>query len=251
MLLRACWVLALVGSVSACKGGDDSESAAPPAEPSAEALAEAPAEPEAPTEALEPTASPSEASPAAEPSELEPEPEAEALAPAPAPAIPVQRDLGAELRSAIGVPADCVKDYRPASATTIVVRIGAVVRPTGMIIEPSASGTGLSTNDRRCIEARVGAVVLEPLEGSTSETVSTSIGIPYEPPVVESDVVAAPPPPPDDVVQALPKKKPIAPSGVPIEGPDAKPIEGPDAKPIDGPRGVPIDGPDPVPIHQN
>jgi hypothetical protein len=193
---------------------------------------------------------------AAEGAPLEPQPpasdsaDAEPIAPAPAPPIPAPRDLGAELRAAVGVPADCVKDYRPAYATTIVVRVSALVRPTGMIIEPSASGTGLSTNDRRCIEQRVGAVLLEPLARSTSEPVATSLEIPYEPPVVESDVVAAPPPPPDDVVRALPKKKPIAPSGVPIDGPDAKPIDGPSGEPIDGPRGVPIDGPDPVPIHR-
>lgn len=161
---------------------------------------------------------------------------------------PPPRDLAAELREAVGSPADCMKDYRPASATTVQIRIRAVVRPTGMVIEPSASGAGLSMNDRRCIEERVGAVLLEPLGGTSSETVTTYVAIRYEPPTVEEYDVAPPPPPPDDVVQALPKKEPIAPSGVPIEGPKADPIEGPDGVPIDGPGAVPIEGPEGIPI---
>ena len=91
----------------------------------------------------------------------------------PAPA----RDLAAELRDAIGSPVDCVKDYRPSTAKTIRVNIGGVVRATGVIIEPSASGTGLSQNDRRCIEERVGALVLAPLAGSTSIPVSTYVDV--------------------------------------------------------------------------
>lgn len=160
------------------------------------------------------------------------------------------RNLATELREAVGSPADCLKDYRPSSAMTIRVNISAVVRPTGIIIEPSATGRGLSTNDRRCFEHRVGAVTLEPLAGQSSKPVFTYVDIQYEPPVVETYDVAPPPPQPDDVVQPLPKKKPIAPSGVPIEGPAADPIEGPSGKPIEGPEGVPIEGPKPVPIEQ-
>lgn len=167
-----------------------------------------------------------------------------------APAAP-PRDLSAELRDAVGSPADCMTDYRPASATTVQVRISAVVRPTGMIIEPSASGAGLSVNDRRCIAERVGAVLLKPLAGQSSESVATYIAIQYQPPTVEEYDVAPPPPPPDDVVQALPKKKPIAPSGVPIEGPKADPIEGPNGVPIDGPDAVPIEGPEGIPIRSD
>jgi len=133
---------------------------------------------------------------------------------------------------------------------TIRVDISAVVRPTGMIIEPSASGRGLSINDRQCIERRVGAVTLEPLAGQSSKPVFTYVDIQYQPPAVETYDVAPPPPQPDDVVQPLPKKKPIAPSGVPIEGPAADPIEGPSGEPIEGPKGVPIEGPKPVPIEQ-
>ena len=162
-----------------------------------------------------------------------------------------ERDLASELRQAVGSPKDCLRDYRPASATTIRIDINAVVRPTGMIIEPRASGRGLSANDRRCIEERIGAVTLEPLDGKASEPISTYVDIAYQPPAVEVYDVAPPPPPPDDVVQSLPKKKPIAPSGVPIEGPPPEPIEGPSGVPISGPDAVPIEGPEPVPIQSD
>jgi hypothetical protein len=166
---------------------------------------------------------------------------------APQPKAP-PRDLAAELRAAVGSPSDCVRDYRPSSATTIRVEIRAVVRATGMIIEPRASGRGLSRNDARCIEERVGAVVLAPLGGRVSTPVSTYVDVAYAPPGVHEYDVAPPPPPAENVVQALPKKKPIAPSGQPIEGPAPKPIDGPSGQPIEGPEAVPITGPKPVPI---
>lgn len=163
---------------------------------------------------------------------------------------PVQpaRDLGSELRAAVGSPADCLRDYRPASAKTIRVDVRAVVRPTGMVIEPSASGGGLSANDLRCVEQRVGNVVLPSLGGADSQHISTFVNIEYQPAVVEEYDVGAPTPKLKDVVQPLPKKEPIAPSGKPIEGPAADPIEGPDSVPIEGPKGVPIQGPKPKPI---
>ena len=211
---------------------------------------EEPAEPPHVVEALPPDTAEVEAQPgttdtvadveeaaAAEPTEAV---EAEPVEPA--------RDLAAELRAAVGSPADCVRDYRPSSATLIRIDISAVVRPTGMIIEPSATGRGLSMNDRRCIEQRVGDVTLSPLSGQASKPVSTYVEIQYKPPEVEEDDVGAPPPQREDVVQPLPKKKPIAPSGVPIDGPAADPIEGPSGVPIEGPKGVPIEGPKPQPI---
>jgi hypothetical protein len=169
--------------------------------------------------------------------------EAEAAEPDTSAPAARDRDLATELRDAVGSPADCLQDYRPESTTTIRVRISAVVRPTGMIIEPSASGRGLSMNDQRCVQERIGAVTLKPLAGQSSEPVSTYVDIRYEPPTVDTYDVAPPPPQPDNVVQPLPKKKPIAPSGVPIEGPSGVPIE--------GPRGVPIEGPKPVPIESD
>ncbi len=158
------------------------------------------------------------------------------------------RDLAAELRAAVGSPADCLQDYRPSAAMTIRINISAIVRPTGMIIEPSANGRGLSANDRRCVERRVGAVTLAQLGGEASEPVSTYVDIHYQPPAIEEYDVGGPPPKLKDVVEPLPKKAPIAPSGVPIEGPAADPIEGPSGVPIEGPKGVPIEGPKPEPI---
>lgn len=158
------------------------------------------------------------------------------------------RDLAAELRAAVGTPVDCLQDYRPSTAMTIRINISAIVRPTGMIIEPNASGRGLSANDRRCVEQRVGAVKLARLGGEASQSVSTYVEIHYQPPAIEEWDVGGPAPDLKGVVEPLPKKTPIAPSGVPIKGPAADPIEGPSGVPIEGPKGVPIEGPKPEPI---
>ena len=174
-----------------------------------------------------------------------------AAAPTEAPAAePVRpsRDLPAELSAAIGSPVDCLRDYRPASATTIRVNISALVRPTGMVIEPSASGGGLSANDLRCVEQRAGDVTLSPLSGAASERVTAIVNIDYQPPRVEEYDVGAPTPKLQDVVQPLPKKQPIPPSGKPIEGPAPDRIKGPSGVPIEGPKGVPIEGPKSKPI---
>ncbi|MEM7135357.1 MAG: hypothetical protein AAF500_02200 [Myxococcota bacterium] len=164
------------------------------------------------------------------------------------PAPTGERDLGAELAKAVGDPVDCLKDYRPSAPKTIAVEVTAVVRPTGMVIEPSASGTGLSVNDRRCIAERVGAATLAPLSGQASVPVSTRLSLAYAPEIIEEADVGGPPPDLPDVVEPLPKKTPIAPSGIPIEGPKGDPIEGPKGDPIEGPKGVPVEGPKPMPI---
>jgi len=181
---------------------------------------------------------------AAEHAEAEPETEPEKLAQA----VEPPRDLAAELSAAIGSPADCLRDYRPAGATTIRVSLGAVVRASGMVIEPSASGGGLSRNDLRCVEQRAGDVTLSPLSGVASERVSTVVNIDYQPPRVEEYDVGAPTPKLKNVVQPLPKKKPIPPSGKPIKGPAPDRIDGPSGVPIEGPSGVPIQGPKSKPI---
>ena len=231
-LLASCAMILLVWG---CKGQGE------PVQPSnvVEALppdtAEAAAQTVAAGEVVEPEAD-LEAATTGEPSE-----QAQAE-----PAKPT-RDLAAELRAAVGTPADCLQDYRPSAAMTIRIDISAIVRPTGMIIEPKASGRGLSANDRRCVERRVGAVTLEQLRGEASERVSTYVEIHYQPPVIEHSAVGEPTPESKDVVHPLPKTTPIAPSGVPIEGPAADPIEGPSGVPIEGPRGVPIEGSEPEP----
>jgi len=181
---------------------------------------------------------------AAERAEAQPVAEPETLA---QPAEP-PRDLAAELSAAIGSPSDCLRDYRPAGATTIRVNLSAVVRASGMVIEPSASGGGLSANDLRCVEQMAGDVTLSPLSGAASERVTTVVNIDYQPPRVEEYDVGVPTPKLEDVVQPLPKKKPIPPSGKPIEGPAPDRIEGPSGVPIEGPSGVPIEGPKPKPI---
>lgn len=102
------------------------------------------------------------------------------------------------------------------------------------------------------------AVVEEPVQTAklaepardlaASERASTFVSIEYEPPEVEEYEVGAPTPKFENVVQPLPRKEPIAPSGKPIEGPAADPIDGPSGVSIEGPEGVPIEGPKPKPI---
>lgn len=158
------------------------------------------------------------------------------------------RDLAGELRAAVGSPVDCLQDYRPSTHTIIRVGISAIVRPSGLVIEPSASGLGLSVNDRTCIEQRVGDVVLAPLDADASQPVSTYIDLSYERPVAEEYDVGGPAPKLKEVVEPLPKKETIPPSGVPIEKAPSDRPEGPQGVPISGPKGVPVEGPKPRPI---
>jgi hypothetical protein len=198
----------------------------------------------------------------AEPGEPMPAPElAEEPQPSPVPDEPSEatqersedvanppRDLAGELQAAVGSPVDCLQDYQPSAATVIRVGISALVRPSGLVIEPSASGNGLSSNDLRCIEERVGDVVLPPLDAQASQPVSTYVELNYQRPAVKEYDVGEPTPKLNDVVEALPKKKTIRPSGVPIDKAPSDAIDGPKGVPIEGPRGVPIQGPKPKPI---
>lgn len=158
------------------------------------------------------------------------------------------RDLAAELQAAVGSPLDCLQDYQPGAATVIRVGISAIVRPSGLIIEPNASGRGLSANDRRCIEQRVGDVVLRALDTQASQPVSTYFDLNYQPPAVAEYDVGVPTPKLKDVVEPLPKKETIPPSGIPIDKAPSDPIDKAPSDPIDGPRGIPIEGPRPKPI---
>jgi len=145
-----------------------------------------------------------------------------------------ERDMGAELNAAVGVPMSCVRDFVASRPTTIRISVSAIVRPTGMCIEPTANGAGLSAAALNCVRERIGTVVLKPLDDpEKSETV-----------VVESDP-AVPEPSLKNVKAPLPKRPEVAPSGKPIQAPTSKPIEGGTAKDPDGPRGVPISGPKP------
>lgn len=166
-----------------------------------------------------------------------------------------ERDLGEELKQAVGDLTPCLSDYEATTATTIQISISAIVRPTGMVIQPSVNGPGISLKARDCIATRVSNVVLRPLDSETSEEatvserVATNIGVDFEPGVVVSD---EPPsrPKPDDVVLPMPKLPTIKPSGIPIDAVKGDPIDGPAGVPIDGPAGVPIEGPKGIPIQQ-
>ena len=159
-----------------------------------------------------------------------------------------KRDLGAELRSAVGTPIDCVRDFVAPAPTTIRVSVTGTVRPTGMIIEPSAHGSGLSEAARQCIEQRVGRVALKPLDESVSQRASTIIEINYEPErIVEADP-QTPEPRLTDVVQPLPKRPTLPPSGTRIDDPFRGWPEGGDVKHIEGPKPRKVTGPKPRPI---
>jgi hypothetical protein len=158
------------------------------------------------------------------------------------------RDLAGELRAAVGSPVDCLQDYQPSTSTIVRVSISAIVRPSGLIIDPSASARGLSVNDRKCIEQRVGDVVLAALDAEASQPVSTYIDLSYQRPIVEEADVGGPAPKLKEVTEPLPKKETLRPSGVPIQkAPSVRP-EGPQGVPIQGREGVPVEGPKPRPI---
>lgn len=163
-----------------------------------------------------------------------------------------ERDLAAELNSAIGVPIDCVQDFVATRQTTIRVSITATVRPTGMIITPSVYGSGLSTAARQCIERRLANIALRPLEEPVSEVVSTIIEIDFSPAVIVEADPGVPEPRLKNVREPLPKRPEVAPSGRPIQTPTSKeisggfeggrPIQEPTSKKISGPKPRPIDG---------
>jgi len=156
-----------------------------------------------------------------------------------------ERDLGAELKAAVGSPNDCVRDFVASSPTTIRVSITAIVRPTGMVIQPSAYGSGLSAAALNCIGARVGTVVLKPLDDTVSQTVSTVIEINYQPDVIVESEPGVPEPRLRNVKEPLPKRPEVAPSGKPIMKPTSKPIQDSTGKDPKGPEGVPVTGPKP------
>ncbi len=165
-----------------------------------------------------------------------------------------ERDLSQELQTAVGVPTDCVRDFEASRPTTIRINVSGIVRPTGMVIQPTAYGSGLSNVARECIEQRVGNVVLKALDATVSETVSTVIEIEYEPPVVVEAVPGVPQPVLRDVRAPLPKRPTIPlgqgkaisgwptkewisggfDGGIPIESPTSKKITGPKPRAIDG-----------------
>jgi len=164
-----------------------------------------------------------------------------------------ERDLAAELKAAVGTPIDCVRDFESSSPTTIRISVSAIIRLTGMIIEPSVYGAGLSESARKCIEDRVRNVVLQPFDDAVSKTVSTVIEINYRPPVIVEVDPRVPEPNLPDVVHPLPKKESLPRGqGTPIEKTPYRPISGGaetepiqpqrDQRRIKGPKPRAIDG---------
>lgn len=159
------------------------------------------------------------------------------------------RDLAAELNAAVGVPSECLADLTRATPTTIRVSVSALVRPSGALIQPTASSAGLSRQAEQCVARRVDAVALKPLDGDSSERVSTVIEIPYVPP---REVVGTKVGPQDpelrNVREPLPQRREAAPSGRPIQEPTSRPIQEPSSRPIQEPSSRKPRGPKPRPI---
>lgn len=164
---------------------------------------------------------------------------------------PSSRDLAAELNAAVGIPTDCTRDFERATATTIRVTISALVRPSGTVIQATASGNGLSPQARQCIARRTETVVLAPLDDGVPRRVSTVIDIDYVPTAtsaVKSAKAGASDPTPRNVREPLPKRPEVAPSGRPIQEPTSRPIQDPTSRPIQEPSSRRIRGPQPRPI---
>lgn len=167
-----------------------------------------------------------------------------------APDKPDQRDLAAELQSAVGTPTDCLSDFESSTPTKIQIPIGAIVRPTGMVIEPTAGGIRLSAKERECIEQRMSFVKLQPLDKAFSQTVSTFLEFDYTPPVIVESDTPAPDPNLKNVESSMPKLPEVAPSGIPIddsfrgwlEGGNVRHPDGPKMKKVTGPKPRAIDG---------
>lgn len=158
------------------------------------------------------------------------------------------RDLSAELNEAVGVPDDCVQDLRRVTPTTLRLTVTALVRPSGVVIQPSVSGTGISQEARQCIARRVSNVVLRPLPDDVSQRVSTVIEIEYVPPSVRGAKAGPPAPELRNVREPLPKRPEVAPSGRPIQEPTSRPIQEPTSRPIQEPGSRKVRGPQPRPI---
>lgn len=163
-----------------------------------------------------------------------------------------ERDLGAELRAALGTPSDCLRDFRSSNPTTIRIHVGATVRPTGRCINSSAYGVGVSTSALDCIKRRVDDLALRPLEDTTiSETASATIEFEYKPSVT-IDIAPGPPEPNlRGVRDPLPTPPGLPLTGIPIQDSIGRPPEGgsatedvqnPEARDPRGPKPLPTDG---------
>jgi hypothetical protein len=162
----------------------------------------------------------------------------------------VERDLGAELGAALGTPSDCLRDFVAPNPTTLRINVSAIVRPTGVCIEPSAQGAGLSTAALDCIRRRIGTLALRPLEDtSVSKTASAVIEINYEPSVTIENAGGTPEPELRNVRDPLPTPESLPLTGTPIQESLGNPPKGGEAseRDIDDPEPRYPTGPKPRP----
>lgn len=161
-----------------------------------------------------------------------------------------ERDLGAELGAALGTPSDCLRDFVAPNPTTLRITVSAIVRPTGVCIEPSAQGAGLSTAALDCIRRRIGTLALRPLEDtSVSKPASTVIEINYEPSVTIEIAGGTPEPELRNVRDPLPTPESLPLTGTPIQESLGNPPKGGEAnqRDIDDPEPRYPTGPKPRP----
>ena len=105
-----------------------------------------------------------------------------------------------------------------------------------------------SENEQKMIPRSFSVALNVVATETESKTASTVIEINYEPAVIIESDPGVPEPKLKNVVEPLPKRPEVAPSGKPIQAPTSKPIEGGTPKDPTGPKGVPIKGPKPRPI---
>jgi hypothetical protein len=96
-----------------------------------------------------------------------------------------ERDLGAELRTAVGDLASCVKPRTAAAGTpagtTLSIALEAVVTETGLVTRSGARGTGHEPDELDCARKRLGAVrLVGPIEAAP-RTITASVTLTLQP----------------------------------------------------------------------
>ena len=162
------------------------------------------------------------------------------------------RDLGAELRRAVGNPSSCLKEFSSVTPTQISIHVSAVVNGVGRVNRSSVSSGRLSRAELACVEARVNRSSIRPPDSQEAENVSTTISMSYTPPKkVEKKISQKAPAQrpgvvPIDQGEYLQAKQ----DGTPISGAPFVPPPKPSGQKISGPSGTKIKGPAGTPIGQ-
>ncbi|MGB5812772.1 MAG: hypothetical protein WBG86_19715, partial [Polyangiales bacterium] len=142
-----------------------------------------------------------------------------------------------------------VQNPQPARTTAVRIDATATIRPSGVVIHPSATGVGLSQAERQCVARRVGAAVLAPLSGDVSQRTTTVFEVELRPPTEPSTYrVGTPDPQLRNVREPLPQRPEVAPSGRTIQEPTSRPIQDPTSRPVQEPNSRKVRGPQPRPI---